>query len=223
MCQGGAGPAPHLHSKSLSDIINILAIVSQWNTVGDLSLQKIILSKCSKLSLELRPPDPSPPPNIVINNIGQLEISQTQHSVHLNITLNNVERVLLKSGPLLETEPGSPGAAMLYGAIITSCVFLVLLLALLWILLSRNEASLNCWRELPEESEARKVSRAESWRYQLPSKASHQPRLTAVRRESRVRHNTYHGEMDMGYRKPQDCIARPQVEEAQYTYQCKPV
>ena len=112
---------------------------------------------------------------------------------------------------------------MLYGAIITSCVFLVLLLALLWILLSRNEASLNCWREPPEEGEDRKVSRAGSWRYQLPSKAGQQPQLAAVRRESRVRHNTYHGEMDITYRKPQDCIARPQIEEAQYTYQCKPV
>ena len=153
----------------------------------------------------------------MINNIGQLDMFQPQDSSHLNITINKVEKVRLVSGPLLEEEHNQPSAAILYVAIIISCVLLVLLLAMLWILLTRTEVILPFKRQKLGEPDTKKVSRVESWRYQ-PTRTARQPAATlTLPQERRTRHNTFHGDLSITYTRPQDCIATSQSGESQYT------
>jgi len=177
-----------------------------WGTVQELSLKRVILTKCSNLILQLLPPVPSPLPELVVNNIGRVEIWQSQASPHLNITLNKAERVRMVSEALLETGTVLE-AKLLYGLIISSSILVVLLLAALALVLSRSKSSLSCWSHSQAEvdPDIKKVSRAASWKFQRSQgdrfRQKSLPPLPQAEVESRVRHNTYSG--DITYRQPQ--------------------
>ena len=182
-----------------------------------LSLQRVILTKCSHLSLNLLPPLPSHLPELVITNIAWVEIWQSQSSPHLNISLNNAARVRMISEALAESysDSAQPSAVVLSGVIITISVsvFVILLVAVIWMVL-RSKLDRSCLpfrRHIQEDPDIKKVSRAESWKYQssqTAARGAQRLRLNSYNSDPNYpRVNNFHGDQDQTYRQPEDCIS----------------
>eukprot|EP00092_Neocalanus_flemingeri_P007441 GFUD01008037.1.p1 GENE.GFUD01008037.1~~GFUD01008037.1.p1 ORF type:complete len:316 (+),score=109.36 GFUD01008037.1:294-1241(+) len=121
----------------------------------DLQFHSILLTKCSKLHIDLHPPHPSPLPHLMMNNMEEVVIFIPKDMPHINLTITNVASVQYR--PMGEEE--NMQDMLLYAALAVGVVLVlvltVFLIVVLWTRLSSKD-----------NSDAKKVSRAESWRYE---------------------------------------------------------
>merc|ERR1711892_375041 len=121
----------------------------------------ITFNNCTNLFLDLVPPHPEPLPELVVNNMEEVVMSVSMAT--MNITLSNVTSVLYlgQQGP----DPDqiyfylSIGLATLCGVLV-----IVLIIAMAIVRLRHRR-----------DPEHKKVSRAESWRYEPSMYVNHSP------------------------------------------------
>jgi len=123
----------------------------------DVQVRNIILTKCSQLRLVLAPPHPVPLPHIMVKDMNKLVISLSMDMPHLNMSINNVLHVQYM--PIDIVIQKSPQNIVMYIALGLSAVLVVVLTIFLSILLWTRICTKNI-------SDSKKVSRAESWRYE---------------------------------------------------------
>jgi len=150
----------------ISDLENITHHV-------DSQIENLSLTKCSKLRLELFPPYPALVRNILIKDMNHVVISLSKDMPHLNISIHNVLHIqYMPMEEKIETQQSSQ-SVVTYVAISLS----VLLILALGIFLS---ILLWTWLSSKDNGDAKKVSRAQSWRYEAslyvnpPSQLHHQ-------------------------------------------------
>merc|ERR1719186_949483 len=68
----------------------------------DVQFLNILITKCSKLHLDLHPPHPSPLPHLRMNSMEEVVISLSKDMPHLNLTMTNVTSVQYR--PMMEEE-----------------------------------------------------------------------------------------------------------------------
>jgi len=136
--------------------------IFMWSDIVDLqqnqktSLNKILLTKCSKLQLVLQPPHPSPLPQLMMKNMDEVVISLSKDMPHPNITITNVTHIQYRP---METEEENMQNMLLYAALAVGVVLVLVLSVFLIVLL---------WTRMDKQhsSDTKKVSRAQSWRYE---------------------------------------------------------
>eukprot|EP00090_Calanus_glacialis_P008927 TRINITY_DN17243_c0_g1_i1.p1 TRINITY_DN17243_c0_g1~~TRINITY_DN17243_c0_g1_i1.p1 ORF type:complete len:299 (-),score=87.12 TRINITY_DN17243_c0_g1_i1:114-1010(-) len=123
----------------------------------DVQLKNIIFTKCSLLRLDLHPPHPVPLPHIMISDMNQVVISLSKDMLHPNMTINKVINVqYIPMDPMVKENTQN---IVMYVALSVSVVLVLVLTVFLSVLL---------WSRMSnkDNSESKKVSRAESWRYE---------------------------------------------------------
>jgi len=136
--------------------------ISDLNNIthnGETEVDKIIFSKCSKLKLELYPTLLSWQPQILVKDMNHLVISLSEDMPHLNISINNVLHIKYKPmGRKMVIQENSQSIVMYVAISLSVLLVLVLtifLAALLW-----------TWMNSKDNGDNKKVSRAQSWRYE---------------------------------------------------------
>jgi len=150
----------------ISDLENITHHV-------DSQIENLSLTKCSKLRLELFPPYPALVRNILIKDMNHVVISLSKDMPHLNISIHNVLHIqYMPMEEKIETQQSSQ-SVVTYVAISLSVLLILALSIFLSILLWT-------WLSSKDNGDAKKVSRAQSWRYEAslyvnpPSQLHHQ-------------------------------------------------
>jgi len=150
----------------ISDLENITHHVES-------QIENLSLTKCSKLRLELFPPYPALVRNILIKDMNHVVISLSKDMPHLNISIHNVLHIqYMPMEEKIETQKSSQNVVT-YVAISLSVLLILALSIFLSILLWT-------WLSSKDNGDAKKVSRAQSWRYEAslyvnpPSQLHHQ-------------------------------------------------
>eukprot|EP00092_Neocalanus_flemingeri_P003098 GFUD01003310.1.p1 GENE.GFUD01003310.1~~GFUD01003310.1.p1 ORF type:complete len:310 (+),score=91.03 GFUD01003310.1:50-979(+) len=134
--------------------------VFQWSSLESIQsdllpfFNKIIFTNCTTLVLDLLLPPPDPLPLLVLNNMEEVVISVSMDMASLNISLSNVTSVQYIGQ---DGEDSDQLYLYLSLSLGTLCVVLIIVLTMLGVI-ARLRA-----RNDPEN---KKVSRAESWRYE---------------------------------------------------------
>jgi len=143
---------------------------------ADSQVENISLKKCSKLKLELFPPYPTLIRRILVRDMNHLVISLSKDMPHLNISIHNVLHIqYIPMEEKIETQQNSQ-SIVTYVVIGLSGLFVLVLIIFLSILLWT-------WLSSKDNGDAKKVSRAQSWRYEAslyvnpPSQRNHQQNL----------------------------------------------
>ena len=107
-----------------------------WSLLDDLkqqtTLNKILLTKCSKLHIVLQPPHPNPIPQLIINNMDEVLISLSKDMPHPNITMTNVKNVQYSP---MEKEEDNVQNMLVYVALAVGVVLVIVLSVFLVVLL----------------------------------------------------------------------------------------
>jgi len=150
----------------ISDLENITQHVNS-------QIETLSLTKCSKLRLELFPPYPVLIRKILVKDMNHVVISLSKDMPHLNISIHNVLHIqYMPMEETIETQQNSQ-SVVTYVAISLSALLILVLSIFLSILLCT-------WLNSKDNGDAKKVSRAQSWRYEAslyvnpPSQRPHQ-------------------------------------------------
>jgi len=193
----------------------------RWSDIEDFpSTHPIVLTGCAKLHLYLTPPHPVPLPDLVIKNMKEVVIILSKDMPHPNLTITNIPTVkFLPGGKEGDTQN------MLTYLVITLGVVIIIILVVFTVAILKT-------RLYKPSCDMKKVSRAQSWRYESslyvnPSNRTQAPyvppppflgyvqnssRQDSVKEVDIVRstmdtykENTYPG-TPPAYREPVDCI-----------------
>ena len=148
--------------------------------LGNLSVTGLYLSRCHQLYLDLSPPLPAPPPQVTIINTEYLSINISSTSPHLNITSINVTHLnytphLTDLEQLDDDDDNSDILIIIIATVSASvCITLIVVGLAIFFYYKRyfetpcTSTSMMNVRYLGSlyDSEGKKVSRAESWRYE---------------------------------------------------------
>jgi len=134
--------------------------VFQWSSLESIQsdllpfFPKIIFDNCSNLVLDLFLPHPEPLPMLVVNNMDELMINVSKDMASLNISLSNITSVQYFGQDGEEADQLYLYLSLSLG---TLCVVLIIVLATAGVVVRLR---------LKNDPENKKVSRAESWRYE---------------------------------------------------------
>lgn len=193
-----------------------------WETVADLALERVELAGCSQLEVELLTAPPSAPPHLLITGVDRLLLRLPASAPHLNLTLADVTRAEFRPLPAEAAATGSPALWAVAGS--CGAVALLLLAVLAVLLYTRLGPRTG--------QESKKVSRAESWRYEpshyiqpvlarppapapapVPDCVPRPPSLQSTPQlqrgtagRGRTRHSTAPSASPPAYREPVDCL-----------------
>lgn len=145
------------------DHVNQMDQIFRWSNLADLKHQedapfkKVVFTRCTHLQLDLQPPHPSPMPHLVIKNIQQVVVALSQDMPHPSMSFKNVS--IVRYTPHERTRQKKSTNLLMYVSLGVIVVLVLILSLFLFMLL---------WSRVinKEMGDTKKVSRAESWRYE---------------------------------------------------------